>query len=77
MEEDKMNVFSERLKSLRLKFKLSQTALAQKIGKRQKTISRCETGKTVPLSKDLIILVKVFNCRVNYLLGLDDQINVM
>ena len=64
--------FSERLKNLRLKLNLSQTKFAEKIGRKQKTISRWENGKSYPKSNDLNIIAKFFNCRVNFLLGLED-----
>lgn len=68
-----MKIISERIKELRKEKGLSQTALALKIDKTQDTISLWELGKSYPDAESLILLAKLFQVSVDYILGVEDQ----
>jgi transcriptional regulator with XRE-family HTH domain len=59
----------------RIKHGLSKNDLAAKLGVSKRTMQNWQGGKTVmPLSK-LLALSKVFDCSIDYLLGLTDKRN--
>lgn len=61
--------FAQTLKSLRLKHKLTQNELADKIGVTQRTISYYEAGKGTPSNQKILnALVKTFNVTLDELL---------
>ncbi|MFQ9545729.1 MAG: helix-turn-helix domain-containing protein [Clostridium sp.] len=64
-----MSTFSERLKSLRKKFKLTQKQLAEKFYLDDSSISKYENGKALPENELLQNLADFFNVSVDYLLG--------
>ena len=64
----------ERLKKLRLDKKLSQAQLAKAAGLSQHSIMCWETEKRLPKTRSLIVLIKFFNVKANYILGLDDKL---
>jgi len=66
-----MDIFSYRLKKLRLKKKLSQDELAQKIGVDQKTISNWEKGAIEPNITAAKNLSEILEVPILYLFGLD------
>lgn len=63
-----MNNFSKNLKELRLADQLSQTALAEKIGVNQRTISSWELGVGQPNFDILLKLAHFFDVSVDDLL---------
>ena len=63
------NVFVTRLKELMKEKQLSQNKLAEKIKMQQASISKWLRGQTTPDIFALIDLAKVFNCKVDYLIG--------
>lgn len=67
-----MNVFCERLKSLRNAAKLNQTELGEKLNCQRTRIADLERGKSTPTIEDITILCKTFNVSSDYLLGLSD-----
>ncbi|MBE7075098.1 MAG: helix-turn-helix transcriptional regulator [Clostridiales bacterium] len=67
-----MNIFSERIKELRLENNLTQDALALKTGISQSAIANWENGKKSPSIESIVILAKFFKCSSDYLLGLED-----
>ena len=48
----------KKIKLARVELDLTQTQLAQKIGAKQKSISRYEAGKSVPMVETLVRLAK-------------------
>lgn len=62
--------FADRLKFARHKTGLSQRAFAPKLNMSQKGYSLYETGQRDPSIPKLIRLSKIFNCSVDWLLGL-------
>lgn len=70
------NKFTERLKVLRAKKNMSQTALANELGINQgQVISFYETGSRTPDLEMLIKIANYFNVSTDYLLGLSDYEN--
>lgn len=59
------------IESERIKRNLSRNDLASMLGVSRRTVQNWQNGKTeMPLSK-LIMLSSAWNCRIDYLLGLD------
>lgn len=67
-----MNKFSERLKIVLDLNKMSQTALAKKIGMSQGIVNNYCTGKREPSLDVLILICKALSESADYLLGLED-----
>lgn len=67
-----MEIFSKRLKQLRLEKNLSQLQLANLTKITQSNIVRWEKGEQVPSIFSLITLAKFFECSIDYLVGLED-----
>lgn len=61
-------VFPEKLKSLRLKHKLTQTELGKKLYVSKSTISSYEKGKFEPNIQTLIEISRFFNISIDELL---------
>lgn len=68
-----MVIFSERLKELRIERQLSQKELADLLSTGQSSISAWERGEREPLAHQLVGLAGVFECSVDYLLGISDS----
>lgn len=66
-------MFAQRLKELRKSYDLTQTELAEKIGKAKSTIAGYEKGFRKPKIEDLKILAHLFNTNTDYILGLSDD----
>lgn len=66
-------MFASRLRALREKAGLSQEQLAAELGFSQNQITRWETGKWTPQADALVVVAKVFNVSVDYLLGVRDD----
>ena len=68
-----IEVFQHRLQQRRLELRLTQEALAEKLGVRQGWISRMENRLTNYVRSDnLFSLCQVLDVSADYLLGLDD-----
>lgn len=67
-----MNIFSERIKELRLEKNLSQKELGEELNLSPTTITKWERGDRVPNIDIFIMLAKYFNCSIDYLVGLVD-----
>ena len=65
-------IFDTRLKELRIEKQLSQKELADLLSTGQSSISAWERGEREPLAHQLVDLAKVFECSVDYLLGVSD-----
>ncbi len=69
-----------RIKQLREDKKLSQRALAQKIGVSAKAVNFWESGRVDPSAHSISLLADEFGCTCDYLLGREDDfgnVNVM
>ena len=65
-----MSVFSDRLKELRKKNRLTQKELAEKIGIKQNSYSDWETGKNEPNLENIVKLSKILDTTTDELLGM-------
>ncbi len=65
-------IFDKRLKELRIEKQLSQKELADLLSTGQSSISAWERGTREPLAHQLVDLANVFECSVDYLLGITD-----
>ena len=67
--------YSVNIKFLRKKHRLTQDALAEKLGVKRHTICDWESGRTEPNIDYIISLAKVFNVSVDYILGVKKTSN--
>ena len=67
-----INIFCERLKSLRIEKKLSQPDLAKLIDVSKGMISFWENGINEPTISNVIKLCQIFEVSADYLLGIED-----
>ena len=63
--------FGENLKNLRKIKKLSQERLSEKVGVSRQSISKWECGEAYPEMDNILILCKIFNCKLNDLIHED------
>jgi len=70
-------MFSEKLKELRKKNKLTQEKLAEILNIERSTIGKWETTTIVPQAEMLVRLSKLFNVTVDYLIGFDKNIELI
>lgn len=63
------NIFSKRLKELRLKKGLKQQELAEILGIKRNTYSDWENGKTEPSYENLVKLADLFEVSLDWLFG--------
>ena len=68
-----MSYFSEKLYELRKEKGFSQEELAEKLNVARQTISKWETGMTVPDTNNLIELSKIFGISIDDLVGKKDE----
>ena len=61
--------FGDNLRNLRKSKKLSQEDLSERVGVSRQSISKWESGATYPEMNNMLILCKIFNCRINDLLS--------
>ena len=61
--------FGDNLKNLRKLKKLSQEELSEKVGVSRQSVSKWESGAAYPEMNNLLILCKIFNCKINDLLS--------
>ena len=68
-----MNILYKRLKSLRIETGLSQQDIADKLNISRSSIGKYETGAAYPDIEKLMMLAGLYNCSVDYLLGIFDS----
>lgn len=71
-----INGLPEKLKELRLKSKLSQKQVADRLNSSTSSISGYETGVKTPSAEQLLALSYLYNCSVDYLLGKQKEVFV-
>ncbi len=64
-----MTTFAERLKSLRAKRNLTQAKMAEQMGISASTLSRYETGKTIPSYDTISVYAQRLNVTAEWLSG--------
>ena len=67
-----MNAFAKRLKELRSENNYTQNFIASKLGIRQQSYARYESGVGEPNLDTLVTIAKLFNVSTDYLLGIAD-----
>lgn len=65
--------FSERLKLMRKKINITQKDIALKLNVQRVTYSHYETGRSQPSIDTLIMLSDIFDCSIDYLVGISDK----
>ena len=65
-----------KIAELRKKIGLSQAELGKIVGAAQNTICNWENGNRKPDYETLIILSKLFNCSIEYIIGEDSTIKI-
>lgn len=66
----------ERLREMRMKLKLSQRQVAERLDSSISSISGYETGEKTPSAEQLLALSYLYNCSVDYLLGKQKEVFV-
>ena len=66
-------MFSEKLKALRIGKKMSQKALAEKLGVSKSVVSFYESGERLPSYDVLIKISRIFNVTTDYLLDVERE----
>lgn len=67
-----LNKFAERLKEIRIEYKISQVALAKLCSVQQSCVSKWERGETLPDAEMIFVLSKALHTSSDYLLGIVD-----
>lgn len=65
--------FGERIKQQRQKRRLSQQQLADRLSVKQSTVSGYESDQLLPSIDVLCQMAAIFDCKTDYLLGLDTR----
>lgn len=68
-----MEEFKDRIKELRVYSNLTQSQLAAKIDRGEATIRAWESGRAKPDADTLILLSDIFDCSIDYLLGISES----
>lgn len=68
-----MKKLNKRLTQIRNQRGINQAQLATAIGVSPSCISNWESGKSIPRTRNLILIVKFFNVKMDFLLGLKDN----
>ena len=63
----------QKLKTLRLKYRLSQKQVSERIGVSPSIISSYETGERTPSTEVLLALSHLYLCSTDYLLGRNEN----
>ncbi|EOH8748971.1 helix-turn-helix domain-containing protein [Enterococcus faecalis] len=75
MKDTHGTIFAQRLKNLRETKNLTQTELAEMLGyKNYTTVSKWESGDSLPRGKELKLLAEIFNISTDYMLGIEKNI---
>ena len=61
--------FGDNLRSLRKLKKLSQEDLSEKVGVSRQSVSKWENGEAYPEMNNILMLCRIFNCKINDLLS--------
>jgi len=69
-------MIGERIGEIRTQHKLSQSELAKKLGITRSSVNAWEMGISIPSVQYLVELAKTFKVTTDYLLGLDDAVNI-
>lgn len=70
-----IDMFPQRLKYARKKAKYTMTRAAKKLGILQPTISRYETGKSIPAVDRVAAMAELYGVSMDWLCGLGEDVN--
>jgi transcriptional regulator with XRE-family HTH domain len=73
MSAPTLSIFAERLRIHRNRLDLSQTELADRLGKSQASVSEWERAASAPQVQELLLLCALFDCSADYLIGRADH----
>lgn len=65
----------ERLREMREKYNISQEAVAERLGITSSSVSSYERGERTPSLPIILKLSYIYNCSVDYLLGINNDDN--
>ena len=71
MMEDYAKIVGKNIHDLRIRFRMTQTALAYDIGCTEPSIRRWESGRGIPGGYYLPLIADRFHCSIDYLFGRD------
>ena len=66
-------MLNEKIKELRISYKLKQVEMAKALGVSKQCVSNWENDNVLPSIEMLVKIAKFFNVSSDYLLGLDDS----
>ena len=69
--EDYAKIVGRNIHDLRIRFRMTQTALAYDIGCTESSIQRWESGRGIPGGYYLPLIADRFHCSIDYLFGRD------
>lgn len=69
-------MIAEKIKNLREKNNLTQSALAKKLNVTRSSVNAWELGISVPSTALIVDLAKLFHVSTDYLLGLDENVTL-
>lgn len=67
-----VDIFKYRLKRARRKAKYTMSRAAKKIGVQQATISRYESGKTIPAVDRVAAMAELYGVSIDWLCGMEE-----
>lgn len=67
-----VDIFKDRLKRARRKAKYTMSRAAKKIGVQQATISRYESGKTIPAVDRVAAMAELYGVSIDWLCGMEE-----
>ncbi len=67
-----ISMFPYRLKQLRENLSMTQEELAKMLNLTQSTVAYYESGRKMPTLENAIIIAKIFNTSLDYLVGVSD-----
>ena len=67
--EEYAKIVGKNIRDLRVRFKLTQAALAADIGCTEQSIRHWEKGRGIPVGYSLPLIADRFHCNINYLFG--------
>lgn len=69
-----MSIISDRLRNMRIINHMTQREAAEKIGYSTAALNAWEKGKCSPTAEALALLVGIYDCSADYVLGISDDV---
>ena len=74
--ENLKRLIGSRIAIARKAAEMNQDQVAEAIGVHKQTISRWESGKRAPNGEEIRLLVELFGCSADFILGLSDTLTI-